>query len=764
MSKHNHLTAIGSKYFVPIIIVFLVSACSLWRDFTTYFNTYYNAKTLFEETEEAILNVPKPLFAFKEDKISQKLQQDLDKVIEKCSKIMQFETESAYFDNALYMTGKSFFYQQSYLKALRKFLELSALEDTDLTLDSKFWIGKTRFQLREYEDAYSIMEEVKQEALKEDREDLYINSFIQQIRYLIYDEQFSKAIKESEALVEVSDSDEMRAEIYYELGKLYLTLEDNENAARAFQEATQYSPTFDIEFNSRLELAKIKKSESLFDESLELFQEIKNENKFSDSLGVVELEIADIYYKRNEIDRAFELYQLIDTAYVQDRSSGIARYMCAEILEKSYGLFDSAMGYYAGVMNSSAATTLKNEAKDKNRLLDKYFIYQKNMAELRRRIDYINDPTLFIKDSLAYEEYQRLKTERADSLASANRDSRANMVALTSGTNTNETEKNQTNNKQVVSSSVTQRAAAALQNEEAIYLPLRPTISLDSLHKSIAKEQYDLANLFFTDLNFPDSAKYYYDRVLNDYPDNHYYVKTLYAEGSYYLTEGNQTKADSLFQIIYDNYPDTEVYTEAARQLGKLSTDSETDPAYPVFLDAEQKYFDSKIDSAIAGYLSIYRDYSSSPLAPKALLAAGYIVENDLHNIDSAAVIYEKLKKDYPDSPYFREIGIKLNFYETSSEKELSKEEQAALDSNTSADTEAKEQSSAENEIASAVADSTALADSTSIIQKDSTVVKSDSTKLKVKPEGTIPSSMKNRMKKSKQDTAITADSTFVEQ
>ena len=54
-------------------LLLFIAGCSMWGNFTTYFNRYYNAEKAFEEAEEEIqLSQQRELFAFKEDKIPSK--------------------------------------------------------------------------------------------------------------------------------------------------------------------------------------------------------------------------------------------------------------------------------------------------------------------------------------------------------------------------------------------------------------------------------------------------------------------------------------------------------------------------------------------------------------------------------------------------------------------------------------------------------------------------------------------------------------------
>ena len=76
------------KNIISITIFgFFLASCGIWQDFTTFFNTYYNARLNFEEAMEEINAQPRELFEFKEPAPTNKAKTSLTKVIEKCSKM-----------------------------------------------------------------------------------------------------------------------------------------------------------------------------------------------------------------------------------------------------------------------------------------------------------------------------------------------------------------------------------------------------------------------------------------------------------------------------------------------------------------------------------------------------------------------------------------------------------------------------------------------------------------------------------------------------
>ena len=151
-----------TKSLVLFILLLIVSGCSVWDNFTTYFNLYYNTATLFEDAESEILSQKRDLFSNDPLVISGTAKTSLIKVIEKSSKLLQFNATSSYVDEALIMLGKSFYYQGNYQKSKRKFEELLAtdIDDDEIITEADLWIAKNSFELRENTKALKLLEAV----------------------------------------------------------------------------------------------------------------------------------------------------------------------------------------------------------------------------------------------------------------------------------------------------------------------------------------------------------------------------------------------------------------------------------------------------------------------------------------------------------------------------------------------------------------------------------------------------------------------------
>ena len=193
--------------------------------------------------------------------------------------------------------------------------------------------------------------------------------------------------------------------------------------------------------------------------------------------------------------------------------------------------------------------------------------------------------------------------------------------------------------------------------------PQKLKISIDSAETILAKNCLELGNLFLTEFEVPDSAYNLYIKILDRYPSPVYYPNTLYALGSYYLTIDNKPKADSLFNIIYVDYKDRTIVNAAANKLNKPLIDLKFDPAKDMYASAEDVMLQGNFNKSIADFYKIYNEYPKSPIAPQALYSAGWILENEVFFLDSAASVYDTLMAKYPASVYAKKIIKKVSAY-----------------------------------------------------------------------------------------------------
>lgn len=647
----------SNKIFSILFGVVLLSSfngCGVWNDFTTYFNLYYNTSSLFNEAETAIQKDKKDIFALTESNVPSTAAASLTKVIEKCSKILQFNSESAFVDDALFMLGKSFYYQKNYLKALRKFQELIAKQaESDYVPETELWITKTYFQLKNYSAADKLLAQVIERATQDENDDLLTQAIIVKIKFEIGAEKITEAVKSLRSLVKVSDDGEINAQAKYQEGELLVKLGEKEEAAEAFNEVANYSPSFEIELDAKINYGKIIRSLGKEDEALQLFLNLLSKDKNSTSFDLLNFETGYTYLLQKKYEDALTYFGIVDTGYTNSTSAGQARFEIGYIYEKVYFNYDSASIYYLKAQTAPSTEEYSPFIKNKASVFTKYQKLNTEQAENNQKLLYVTDSTLFAKDSLEF--------AIADSLAK---------IALqeNSDQNTPQQTAAQGRTRDFGTTRTTETAATDGKKAPKLKAPVRPNISEDSVKVLLVKTKIDLGNLFYTELDRPDSAFYYYNDLVEHYNLQAQKPQVLYALANYYLSR-DSVKADSLLNYIYDNYRSESIVNAAAEILKKPKIDFKYDPAKDLYREAEVLMQKDEIKSSLKKFLAIYEKYPVSEYAAKSLLAGGYLLEEKLKLMDSAAVVYDSLVTKYPKTSFAQKVSPKLQTYKKEKER-----------------------------------------------------------------------------------------------
>lgn len=725
------------RFLFFIILLFLAVGCSTWDNFTTYFNLYYNASELFDKAEKQINEKTQDIFATEPSTIPPAANADLQKVIEKCSNILQFSPNSSYVDDALMMLGKSFYYQKSYLKSRQKFEELiSTQPNSDYILEASLWVGKCDMRLRDYSDGLLILEDVRQKALEEGEEQYLEEAYIEEIVYYKSVDDFQAAIETANEFLTISTDDEINAVIWNEVGNLNMQIENYDAAVTAYQNVFEFSPNYDLEVAAKISLGNALREVGENQQALDLFEDMRSEDKYADKYSDIDLQIGITEASLGNYAEAIEQLTMVDTTYRNTLNAAVAKYEIAYVYEYGLVQLDSAAVYYKKAGTSQLPKEYITPARDKDKLFSRYVFIQKNLGKYDKQLFYLQNPEIFKEDSIAYlkdsleiasqianvQELQEiwsglgdfltgvedttgysqdsikvadtLVTQLRDSLEYVNKDSILTwvrnpkqedslLVAQFDSMFTNKIfdpqAKEELERKKRQQENLARQLAAQLPDTIKFKNnpPKRPKISEDSLKTLIAKNQLDFGNLFLSEFNMPDSAYKYYQSNLTNYSNTSYYPNTLFAMGSYYLTVDNKQAADSLFTIIYDNYKDESIVNAAASQLGKPLIDLNYDPALEKYTEAENLIFSGEYLSALYQLDQIPEQYPKSSLAPKAIFASGWVEENALNDPGAAVEYYDTLIARYPASEYVKIIAPKVSFYK----QEMRRKELALQDS-----------------------------------------------------------------------------------
>lgn len=698
-----------TKLLVLSFLLLITSGCSVWDNFTTYFNLYFNTATLFEDAELEILSQKRDLFSNDPLIIPGNAKASLVKVVEKSSKLLQFYSTSAYVDEALMMLGKSFYYQNNYQKSNRKFEELLAtnIDDDELITEANLWMAKNSFELREITRALELIEQVRAKGIEEGYNLIIKESYVHEIKYRLREKDYTKAISLATEFAEVYNDDLIRAQIYYELGNLYTLIGEKENAITAYEKVFDYSPDFDLEVSTTIKYANALRNAGQTQKALEVFEDIRTEDKFSNSYNEIDFEIGKTLVELGEYNQALEQFRMVDTTYKNTPFSSASNFEMGELYRAKFLNYDSAGYYFSKSAVSNPPKEYVDKAKSNNLLFAKYSKLRNEINKFDKQLYYSQNIEIFIKDSteyladslrileefLAQKEMQEIwKDVGTDTMlgkidSSFIKDSifvKDSLIKVDSLIQIGEVSTFDTagisnrlfefrKQKRIeAENELKNKELQNLKNSGQLKLdsldfkgnpPKRLSVSIDSAKTIISKDNLELGNLFLTDLNVPDSAFFLYQQNLEKYSETSYYPNTLYAIGSYYLTIDEKEKADSLFRIIYENYKDKNIVNAAANKLNLPLIDLNYDPAKEIYASAEDYMLETDYSRSIDKFWSIYKEYPKSPLAPKALYASAFILEDNLFLLDSAASVYDTLIAKYPTTPYVKKVSQKISIY-----------------------------------------------------------------------------------------------------
>ncbi len=201
-------------------------------------------------------------------------------------------------------------------------------------------------------------------------------------------------------------------------------------------------------------------------------------------------------------------------------------------------------------------------------------------------------------------------------------------------------------------------ADSATPDSGAVIIPL----NRDSLRSEVATNSYEMGELFYIDLENPDSAVYWYRQALEELDDSARAprVKYILAELALSYPEKEYADGNAMLRSIIETYPKSLYATRAKIQLGIPVAPAETDLGEKLYEQAEARIDSGDFNGAIKTLRVIVAEHPSSPFAAKSAYTIGWLYENRLSQPDSALSEYTSLLESYGTSPYAAVIRPKM--------------------------------------------------------------------------------------------------------
>ncbi len=159
----------------------------------------------------------------------------------------------------------------------------------------------------------------------------------------------------------------------------------------------------------------------------------------------------------------------------------------------------------------------------------------------------------------------------------------------------------------------------------------RDSVRQAQMRAERARLRYELGNVLFLSMQRPDSAAYWYRLVILEDTDQPVAPRAYYALAEVQRALGDTAAASALLKTLLERYSDTPLAsriqvlqgtTPPSPQLTASDTLARAEMAYAQALDAWRR---GSYQEALRQLLETAAHYPETPVAPRALLAVGYV-------------------------------------------------------------------------------------------------------------------------------------------
>ncbi len=649
-----------------------------------YFNTFYNAKKMFNTAEKKRLEQEKKARKAGQNKKKRRRTRvsEYSKAIEKGSKVLELYPNSRYVDDAIMIIGQSFYYTGEYIKAQRKFEELiTLLPNSEFVPKAKLWLGKTLIALNDFSQAKTVLN-----GLVTQNVDKHLSGEAQMLLGELYysQEDYEAAIKEFSNTVKKVGDRESRIKAQMRIGQSYIELNDYKMAAEMFRQGLNLKPDLEQKYIIELNYGQALRKISDYDNALKVFRKMTREALTKNESASIRLEIAQTLIEKGEIEKAqMDLEDIIQN-YPKTDQAAQAYYKLGHLAWRQEGDFSKALENFNLAQKEMSRSTIRDSLifwlknmKEWDKLNFETTVYKKAFANIDPAVtdttgnyvitENIESDDFELPDLSAAKDSTKLDSLRqvairdsviADSLRKIGKD--PTKTTLT------QTEEYGTNNKRRSQNLVLgNRSKTAQQNwgkqkkvAKKVTVPKSPT----KLREKLVTSSNRLAELYMFQFDLNDSALVTYRYLLDSFPEYQLYPHWLYSISFIYNEIGDSLKADSLEQVILKDYPQSEYALQIRKKLNLAQIDIKKDPVADLFNRAENYLFEQEMmDSSIYVYQQIVEKYPESEYAPKSLYSIAYIYDWIKNDTSKALQNYRELIAEYPGSDYARQGKKKID-------------------------------------------------------------------------------------------------------
>ena len=301
-----------------------------------------------------------PVFNFADKSAATKMGQYADITIKKSSKTIQKHSMMfsgkeyvRWIDDAYMLIGKSYFYKMDYPMARRTFeFIIKTYNKNDIKYEAMVWQALSNIQLGDFNRAEPMLDMVMSKIKKGEAPDKYeILTNLAYAQFFIAQKQYPASVEFINRALELNPKRDIKTRCYFILAQIHQMNGESAQAATLYKLVIKRTPSFDMEFNAKINLAECYDSSAGDREYIvKKLQKMLKDDKNKDHLDQVYYALAQIYIKdRDTVTTSGYLQKSVATSKVNKYQKAISSLQLADIFfaQKNYKL---AQAYYDSTM------------------------------------------------------------------------------------------------------------------------------------------------------------------------------------------------------------------------------------------------------------------------------------------------------------------------------------------------------------------------------------------------------------------------------
>ncbi|MEW6755205.1 MAG: tetratricopeptide repeat protein [Candidatus Latescibacterota bacterium] len=317
-----------------------------------YFNTFYNARKYFGQAEKARLKEEREaeeLGVAAPEGAPSKAGQLYDKAARKASRVLEKYPQSDRIDDAMFIMGRSFYWNGDYLTAEKSFADLeSNFPQSKHLQQARYWRALSLEGQGRHEEARPLYRAL----VSEGDDEVAAEAGLRLGELASGGGDQVAAAQEYRSALEAHPRSRQRAELWLRLGDVLLDLGDTTRYAeadQAFARVLDAHPALPTEYRARLNAGRLRHARGDADGALRAYTRLLEDGRFRAFEGQTRILVGRHHQERGEPQRALQEYGRVRDDFPQSESSAAALYQTGLLYLRDFGQEERAREYLQDV-------------------------------------------------------------------------------------------------------------------------------------------------------------------------------------------------------------------------------------------------------------------------------------------------------------------------------------------------------------------------------------------------------------------------------